>query len=147
MLRRVPDMKDFDGVFLHAIRHDVRQALMEQFAGAFLGAFAPAIGELLERADSLVEARRPWSAPDAGDVTSGTRECILNPRLRESSSGFSSGLKHPLDAGVHFFFLDEITTDGCVQTFFHSGAETGVFLKEAQRCSLHSMRPVNPSGG
>jgi hypothetical protein len=50
------------------------------------------------------------SAPDAGDVPLGTRECFLNPRLRESSSGFSSRLEHPLDARVHFFFLDEITT-------------------------------------
>jgi len=53
ILRRVPDMEDFDGVFFNAIRHDVRQALMEQFAGAFLAALAPRFGNFLSERIAL----------------------------------------------------------------------------------------------
>jgi hypothetical protein len=40
--------------FLDTIRHDVRQALVQQFAGTFLGAFAAASRKLPEGTDGLV---------------------------------------------------------------------------------------------
>jgi len=41
------------------------------------------------------------------------------------------------------FFLDEITTGGSVQAFFHSGSEKGVFLQQAQGRILHKLLRVS----
>lgn len=44
----MPDVKDPDGVFLHAIGNDVRQSLMQQFARTLVNALcAPDGGNFL----------------------------------------------------------------------------------------------------
>jgi hypothetical protein len=40
ILRRVPDMQDFNGVVFHAVGDDVWQPPVQQFAGAFLTSLA-----------------------------------------------------------------------------------------------------------
>jgi hypothetical protein len=50
----MPDVKDFDGIPLHAVSDDLRQALMQQFAGALLRALSSPVRKLAERADGLV---------------------------------------------------------------------------------------------
>jgi hypothetical protein len=47
-------VKDLNGAFLHAVRNDVRQSLMQQFTRTFIDALAPAMGEFFERPDGLV---------------------------------------------------------------------------------------------
>ena len=51
VLRRVPDVQDFNGVVFHAVGDDVRQPPVQQFAGAFLTSLASTLGKLFKRAD------------------------------------------------------------------------------------------------
>ena len=55
VLRRVPDVQDFNGVVFHAVGDDVRQPPVQQFAGAFLTSLASTLGKLFKRADGFTD--------------------------------------------------------------------------------------------
>jgi len=55
VLRRVPDVQDFNGVVFHAVGDDVRQPPVQQFAGAFLTSHASTLGKLFKRADGFTD--------------------------------------------------------------------------------------------
>jgi len=51
--------------------------------------------------------------------------------------------EHLLQAGVHFFFLDEFTSVGLGYALAYSGAEVGFLLKQAQRGIFHQALGVS----
>ena len=55
VLRRVPDMQDFNGVVFDAVGDDVWQPPVQQFAGAFLTSLASTLGKLFKRADGFTD--------------------------------------------------------------------------------------------
>jgi len=54
-----------------------------------------------------------------------------------ASTGYASGVKHPLDARIHLFLFDEFLPVGVRDAFPRSGAKTSVLLKQAQGGILH----------
>jgi hypothetical protein len=50
-----------------------------------------------------------------------------------------SGLEHPFDTGVHFFFFDELTSVGLLDTFADCGTNAGVLFKQMQRRVPHEL--------
>ena len=59
------------------------------------------------------------------------------PGLLKVSTGYASGVKHPLDARIHLFLFDEFLRVGLRDAFPHGGAKTSVLFKQAQGGILH----------
>jgi hypothetical protein len=59
------------------------------------------------------------------------------PRRQAFSGCAFSGAQHLFEAGVHFLFFNELAPVSLCDTFPHGGAKAGLFLKQAQRFSLH----------
>ena len=64
-------------------------------------------------------------------VPSGNRRCPASPMRRLASSGYASGVKHPLDARVHLIFFDKFPPVSLRNAFPHCSAKTGVLFKQA----------------
>jgi hypothetical protein len=70
-------------------------------------------------------------------VLSDNPRCLASPRRLLASTGYASGVKHPLDARIHLFLFDEFLTVGLRDAFSHGGAKTSVLFKQAQGGILH----------
>jgi len=49
----------------------------------------------------------------------------------------ASRLKHSFDAGVHFFFFDELTAVGLLYALSDAGSKAYVIFQQPQRSILH----------
>jgi len=54
-----------------------------------------------------------------------------------ASTGYASGVKHPLDTRIHLFLCDEFLPVGLRDALPHGGAKTSVLFKQAQGGILH----------
>jgi len=52
--------------------------------------------------------------------------------------------QHLLEAGVHFFFLNELAPVGLGYTLSHGNTKPGIFLKQTQGCVHYQMLSVGP---
>ena len=135
-------MQDFQRVLLHAVREDVGQAPMQQFARAFLASRVTAIRESPQRTDSLAQfdhsgPRQLWLVGEKVIVN-----LLQIVRSGGRPAGLALGLKHPRDAGFHFLFFDQFSTVGLLNAFAHFGAKTGIPLQQAQGCVFHQLLSV-----
>ena len=61
-----------------------------------------------------------------------------------SAEAHHLGTQHLLETPVHVFFFNQLATLGLRDTLAHGGAETGFFLKQAQRRVLYQVFGVGP---
>ena len=95
------------------------------------------MGRILQRTDNLVKltyGRLPVVGMPVFKVIADVSE-IRRGGGRPSDAHLR--VEHPLQACVHFFFLDELAPVGLCNTFPNSGPEAGIFMKQAQRGILY----------
>jgi|SRR5580698_234502 hypothetical protein len=97
----------------------------------------PRVGNFLsERADLRISIT-VGAVLNEVRVLSDNPRCLASPRRLLASTGYASGVKHPLDARIHLFLFDEFLTVGLRDAFSHGGAKTSVLFKQAQGGILH----------
>lgn len=64
---------------------------------------------------------------------------------RRWSSGFASGLKHPLDAGSHLIVRNKLSAIGLFDTLAHGSAIARIPFQQPQGDVLHEMLGIGAS--
>src|SRR5712692_7577265 len=62
-----------------------------------------------------------------------------DPPPRRASNESASGLRHALDAGLHFLFFDELALVSLFDALSHASAKAAVVLRQAQRRVLYQL--------
>ena len=146
VLCRVIDAKNFDGFECDAINGDVRQR--ENGSSRVPSSRPPTatVRPLFQGADGLVQLAHGRLAVsrmvflevvvDVLQVRCGGWRPANSHRLRA---------QHLLQAGVHFFFFDELAAVGLGDAFADGGAKAGILFEKTQGGLFHQKLGVGPS--
>jgi len=80
-----------------------------------------------------------------GGTRANSRVSTANHRRRREPTECASGLEHPLNAGVHFFFLDELAACDLVDSDLHLLLKPLVVGKQPGDRFLHQIVGASPS--
>lgn len=127
----------FDAVLIHAVHGDIGKGRKQKLSGSFLPSGAATVGRLLQGTDGLVQfanSRPPVVRMEVAEITVD----VVKVRGRGGRPADTPlGAEHPLQASVHFFFVDEVAPVGLRNALADRSAKTRIFLKQAQGGVLH----------
>ena len=111
--------EDMHETGIDPVNDDVRQGHCHQFARVLRLADSTTVRKRLQRPRCVVELSYRLTRREKGGARANIRECLADHRLRPGPSEFASGLEHPLNTGVYFFFLNKLAASDLADSHLH----------------------------